>query len=89
MADQVGTLRVGALADVALFEMDEGSFPFYDVHMNRRDGTKLLRNTLTIVGGKEMARTPDGPTAPWIELSEEQQQLIKWGHTPSAMACEH
>ncbi len=86
MADQVGTLRVGALADVALFRIDEGDFSFYDVHMNKRMGKRLLRNTRTIVDGKPMAYAPDGPTAPWIELSEAQESLIEWGHTPGAMA---
>jgi dihydroorotase len=86
MADQVGTLRVGALADVALFHIEAGEFAFYDVHMNKRMGKQLLRNTLTIVDGKELGRSPDGPTAPWIELSEEQLALVEWGHTPRAMA---
>ncbi len=86
MADQVGTLRVGALADVALFQIEEGDFAFYDVHMNKRMGKQLLRNTQTIVDGMVMAQAPDGPTAPWIELSDEQQALVDWGHTPGAMA---
>lgn len=87
MADQIGSLRVGALADVALFLVEDGDYAFYDVHMNKRTGSTLLRNTLTIVDGQEMERAPDGPTAPWIELSEEQRNLVEWGHTPSAMAC--
>ncbi len=48
----------GALADVALFRIEEGDFAFYDVHMNKRMGKQLLRNTLTIVDGQEMARAP-------------------------------
>lgn len=86
MADEVGTLRVGAPADVALFQLLDGDFPFYDVHMNRRDGKQLLRNTMTIVNGRELPRTCDGPTAPWIELGEHQRNLIEWGHTPEKLA---
>ena len=86
LADEIGSLKVGALADVALFKVAEGSFPLYDVFMNKRESKQLLCNTLTIINGQEMERCPDGPTAPWIELSEGQQNLISWGHTPAKMA---
>ncbi len=86
MADRIGTLRVGTFADVALFKLLQGNFPFYDVHMNRRDGTQLLHNTLTIVNGRELVRQPDGLTAPWIELTEDQRNLIAWGHTPEMLS---
>jgi dihydroorotase len=87
LADQIGTLRVGSLADVALFRIEQGEFAFYDVHMNKRMGKRLLHNTRTIVDGEEMVIASDGPTAPWIELSEDQQKLIALGHTPAAMCC--
>lgn len=87
MGDEIGTLKVGALADVALFKVEEGSFPLYDVFMNKRESKQLLCNTLTIVNGQEMERRPDGPVAPWIELSEAQQNLIAWGHTPGKLGC--
>ncbi|MBI1299569.1 amidohydrolase/deacetylase family metallohydrolase [bacterium] len=86
MGDEIGTLKVGALADVALFKVQEGNFPLYDVFMNKRESKQLLCNTLTIVNGQEMERRPDGPVAPWIELSEAQQNLIAWGHTPGKLA---
>lgn len=89
LADEVGTLRVGSLADVALFEILEGDFPFYDVRMLQRNGKQLLRNTMTIINGRELARTCDGPTAPWIELSEGQQKLVELGHAPDKLAVTH
>jgi dihydroorotase len=46
---EIGALRVGALADVALFTIEEGHFPLYDIHMARRDGKALIRNTRTFV----------------------------------------
>lgn len=87
MADQIGSLRVGAPADVAIFHILEGKFAFYDVHMNLRYGKQFLRNIMTIVNGREMARQPDGDTAPWIDLSEDQRNLIEWGHTPTAFGA--
>ena len=83
---ELGTLRVGALADVALFTIQHGRFPFYDVFMNMRVGTQLIRNTLTIANGRPLPRTPDAAPAPWIELSEGQRALIERGHTPEGLA---
>ena len=87
LQDEVGTLRLGALADVALFRIEEGEFTFYDIHMNARRGKELVRNTLTIVGGRELPVTVDGLRQPWIELSEAQQALTERGHTPAALAA--
>jgi dihydroorotase len=85
MQGEVGTLRPGALADVALFRIERGEFTLYDIHMNARRGKQLVRNTLTIVDGRELPVTADGPRAPWIELTEGQQALRARGHTPAAM----
>jgi dihydroorotase len=83
---ELGTLNVGALADLALFTIQSGRFPFYDVFMNMREGTQLIRNTLTIINGRPLPRAPDAAPAPWIELSESQRALIERGHTPDAFA---
>jgi dihydroorotase len=80
----LGALRPGAPADVALFRVHEGRFAFYDVHMNMREGARLIRNTLTIAGGRPLAPAPDPAPAPWIELSAAQRALIERGHTPEA-----
>ena len=87
MQQEVGTLRPGALADVALWQINEGDFTFYDIHMQPRQGKQLLTNTLTIINGREAVRASDDPPMPWIELSESQQTLIERGHTPTAMKC--
>lgn len=86
LQDEIGSLKPGAFADVALFEIDDGDYTFYDVHMNPRKGKKWVRNTLTIVNGREMAVNGHAPRAPWIELSEQQHDLIERGHTPKALA---
>ena len=82
MADEIGTLKPGALADVALFELIEGEFPFYDVQMVQRNGTALIRNTLTNLNGREMVRQPDPPSAPWMSLSDDQRRLRELGIHP-------
>ena len=86
MQDEIGALKPGAFADVALFDVVRGDFPFYDVRMNQRTGKALIRNSLTILGGREMVRVGDPPSAPWMPLSEDQQRLRSLGHTPEMMA---
>jgi dihydroorotase len=83
LGGEIGTLRPGALADVALFRLYHGHFPLYDIHMNMREGRQLLRNTLTILGGRPLAPEPDEPLAPWIAISEDQRALLERGHTPA------
>ncbi len=85
MSDEIGTLKPGALADVAIFTLDEGDFTLYDVFMNARQSKHLLRNTLTLINGRPMALQSDPPPMPWIELSEDQKALVARGHTPTLM----
>lgn len=84
LAGDIGTLAVGARADIALFRLIERDVTLYDTSMASRTGRSLLVNTLTIVGGRPMAVQPDREPAPWIELSEAQRGLISQGHTPAA-----
>lgn len=74
----LGTLRPGALADIALFTLDEsGDHTFHDAHMNERHGGKRLTNTLTIVGGEILERQPERPLHPWAKLPEHQAPYQK------------
>lgn len=86
LQNEIGALRPGALADVAVFQLLRGRFPFYDVRMEMREGNVLLRNTLTILNGRPLTRVPDEPPAPWIALSDQQRELIARGHTPALLA---
>lgn len=61
----LGTLRPGSLADIALFRLEEGDFTFYDVAMEPRRGNVQLINTLTMVGGDVLERMPEREPAPW------------------------
>jgi dihydroorotase len=81
---ELGTLRPGALADLALFTIQDGRFPLYDIHMNMREGSQLVHNTLTIINGRPLPPASSEPPAPWIEISEAQRTLIERGHTPTA-----
>jgi dihydroorotase len=95
MADR-GTLRPGALADIALFSHERGSFPLYDIANEMRTGKDLLVNQLTLVGGRVLARRPRPPRAEWFEpwgtggrdvsIVEFQKELERRGHVPEMMA---
>jgi dihydroorotase len=75
LTPELGSLKPGSRADLALFTVERGRFPLYDVHLNRREGTEMIRNTLTIVNGRPLpARLPE-PPAPWIELTEKQREF--------------
>jgi dihydroorotase len=61
------TLRVGALADIALFRLHEGASPLYDNTGVMRTGRQLLRYVETIVGGQMLERRAASPHAIWAE----------------------
>jgi len=91
-----GTLKKGALADLALFSLESGSYPLYDIAGEMRTGKQLLVNQMTLVGGRPMARRPKPARTEWFEpwgangrdfkTIEFQKELVRRGHTPEAMA---
>ena len=50
--EELGHLKVGTVADVAVFEVLEGEFEFFDSHGTQFVGDKKLRATLTVREGK-------------------------------------
>ena len=69
----LGSLKPGSLADVALFRIDEGDYTFYDVQMEARKGTRLLVNTLTMLGGTVLPRLPEKERMIWATLPPVQE----------------
>jgi dihydroorotase len=72
---ELGTLKVGAPADVALFRLREGSFTYYDVAMKPRQGKLQLDNTLTLVAGRKLERTSERPLHSWAAIPEPQRSV--------------
>lgn len=64
----LGTLKPGSVADIALFRVEEGDYTFYDIQMEARKGTKLLVNTLTLLDGEELPRTVEKERLVWANL---------------------
>jgi dihydroorotase len=94
---EVGTLRPGSRADIAMFRLHQGRFPLYDIFGGMREAPELLRSTLTIVAGALLEPLPAEPPAPWAEdpvwpeaqqpFTDQQKRLRELGHTPEAMAA--
>jgi dihydroorotase len=57
--DKLGTLQVGAPADVSLFDIIEGPVKFVDTRNNFREGKKYLKPFQTLRAGR-----PFGPPHP-------------------------
>ena len=96
LESEVGTLRPGARADMGIFRLLDGEFPLYDIDGEVRTSPVLLRNVLTLFGGRELVRREPEPRAFWTEptwppgqvvFTKKQQRLHELGHTPDAMAA--
>jgi dihydroorotase len=93
--DEIGTLRPGSLADVAVFRLLPGRFPLYDIWGEMREAANLLVNTHTLVGGRELDPLPPQRPAPWAhepiwpalqkEFSDRLREMRERGHTPAAL----
>ncbi|HET8998219.1 MAG TPA: amidohydrolase/deacetylase family metallohydrolase [bacterium] len=73
----LGTLRPGSQADLALFRLEEGEYAFYDVEMRSRRGTRRIVNTLTLQRGEPLPRIAERPPQVWAELPEHQRPILK------------
>jgi dihydroorotase len=71
----LGTLRPGSPADLALFRLEEGAYTFHDVQMAARRGTRRLVSTLTLVDGEPLPQLPERERAPWAILPEHQRAV--------------
>jgi len=71
-----GTLAPGAAADIAVFTVEEGSFPLADVHGQVRVGRMRLRNDLTLLAGKPLPPKLPEPPAPWVPLTATQREAL-------------
>jgi dihydroorotase len=58
---KLGTLQIGAPADLSIMEIVEGAVSFVDTRNNRRDGKMHLRPAGTVVGGVAFGRPYQAP----------------------------
>lgn len=72
--EDLGTLRVGAPADLAVLRLDPGPFRVTDVLGETRLAPRRVRVERTFVAGRELRRGPLPEPQPWVPLSEPQAQ---------------
>lgn len=58
-ADRLGTLKPGAIADVAVLSLEHGQFDFIDTDQNHMTGTQKLVTQLTLKDGRIWYRLPE------------------------------
>ncbi|HEX7204721.1 MAG TPA: amidohydrolase family protein, partial [Xanthobacteraceae bacterium] len=62
-APKLGTLQVGAPADVAIMELVEGDVSFVDTRNNTRTGRAYLKPVQTVTAGVPFGRPYNSPFA--------------------------
>jgi dihydroorotase len=50
--DDLGTLKPGAVADVFVFDLEEGSFPLEDTHLRTESASRRIKPILTLKEGR-------------------------------------
>lgn len=69
----LGTLAPGVAADIAVFDVQHGSFDVLDVHGGQRVAPTRLLNTATYVAGRRLPPVADPGPQPWVPLSSAQR----------------
>jgi dihydroorotase len=78
--DDLGTLAVGKPADIAMFQLEEGDYTFYDSQMNKREGSKRLVSTRTLIDGDVLPKLPERELHFWAGLPEHQEVVLHTGN---------
>jgi dihydroorotase len=76
MADEIGSLRPGASADVAILDIEEGPVELYDIHGAKRAADRQFRSILTLRAGREMTRKPVPAPPPWVRLVDAEMGAV-------------
>ena len=61
---KLGTLQIGAPADVSILEMVEGPVSFVDTRNNKREGKMYLKPVQTVTAGIPFGRPYNAPFSP-------------------------
>jgi len=68
MSGQIGTLRPGSAADIAILDVERGTHELYDIDGQKRSFDRQFRSVLTLRAGREMVQKPVPPPPPWVRL---------------------
>lgn len=65
---ELGTLKPGARADIAVLDIAQGNFDLHDIHGNVRQSKEQLRHVMTILDGRPWDPIPLPSPPPWINF---------------------
>ena len=74
--DELGTLKEGAVADIFMFELEEGCFPLEDTHLRTESAVRRIKPFLTIKDGKSIE--PGSYAVQLRELYECDDDLLRF-----------
>jgi dihydroorotase len=80
--DELGTLSVGASADIAVLRVQTGRFGFTDMVNGRVEGTEKLVAELTIKDGKIVYDLNGLEALPWDSPPGDTRQDSRWTSFP-------
>ena len=72
----IGTLRVGTVADIFVFDIEDGEFDFEDTHCRVEAGSRRIVPLFLVRGGKVIE--PSAPTVEFRELNEWDQEVFRF-----------
>ena len=73
--DELGTLRVGTVADIFVFDIEDGEFDFEDTHCRVEAGSRRIVPLLLVRGGKVIE--PSAPTVEFRELNDWDEEVFR------------
>ena len=76
LPEGIGTLAIGAPADIAVFARVDGPFEVVDAHRQRRSSPLRLVNEATYVAGRRLEPRLPAPPAAWIPLTDGQRAAL-------------
>ena len=72
----IGTLRVGTVADIFVFDIEDGEFDFEDTHCRMEKGSQMIVPSFLVRGGKVIE--PSTPKVEFRELNDWDQEVFRF-----------
>jgi len=68
MKGELGSLKPGACADIAVLRLTPGNYELHDIHGNVRHSKEQLRHHMTVLDGQLWQPIPLPPPPPWVNF---------------------
>ena len=91
LCHEIGSLRKGSHADVAVFRLSRDPVELFDVKWTPRTADQILQNRATFIAGRLLPRLPHGPDMPFMRWKrggrydanvQKREDMAGLGHVP-------